>query len=298
MIILLVLTGCRSVRPVSDSQPSISPTVLPLSAQGTLAPPSPTTVGTSTSKPFLTEIRPSPSPTPTTPPETATTTPTATPEPFRICSPVKDLTFNDILATHISNPYNPPSPGSDSPHHGIDIAVFKPGTWVAIGGSPVQSILTGRVAAVLQGSFPFGYGIIIESPLENYPAAVVPLPTPVAQTPLITPLTCPWTTEFPLDSEERSMYVLYAHLELPVELAIGDNVACGEEIGYIGESGNAYNPHVHLETRVGPAGMNFGEMSHYFSTAPQAEMESYCLWRVSGEFQFMDPTLILGLGQD
>ena len=64
---------------------------------------------------------------------------------------------------------------------------------------------------------------------------------------------------------------------------------CGQVIGAIGESGNALNPHLHLEVRLGPAGVRFPGMAHYDSGASPDEMAAYCQWRVSGAFLTLDP---------
>ena len=72
-------------------------------------------------------------------------------------------------------------------------------------------------------------------------------------------------------------------------------MACGELIGATGDTGNALNPHLHVEMRVGPAGANFESMAHYESRASDVEMASYCQWRVSGEFVLVDPGLLLGV---
>ena len=58
-------------------------------------------------------------------------------------------------------------------------------------------------------------------------------------------------------------------------------------------SGNALNPHLHLEARVGPAGTRLDSMAHYDSSASPAEMAAYCLWRVSGAFQRINPLQLL-----
>jgi murein DD-endopeptidase MepM/ murein hydrolase activator NlpD len=109
-------------------------------------------------------------------------------------------------------------------------------------------------------------------------------------------LTCPAINPQPVwDFTSRSLYLLYAHLQAPVEFRMNDPVGCGEQIGVIGQSGNALNPHVHLEARLGPPGARFPGMAHYDSRASAEEMAYYCAWRVSGTFQLMDPMKILAL---
>ena len=99
-----------------------------------------------------------------------------------------------------------------------------------------------------------------------------------------------------MDTSHRSLYILYAHLENEIELQPGDWVTCGQAIGTVGSSGNALNPHLHFETRVGPAAMRFSSMAHYDNSATLEEMSSYCLWRISGLFQMIDPLQVIGLG--
>jgi len=65
----------------------------------------------------------------------------------------------------------------------------------------------------------------------------------------------------------------------------------------VGDSGNALNPHLHLEMRIGPAGITFAGMSHYDNSATSEEMAAYCTWRVSGKFQLVDPLKFIELGQ-
>jgi murein DD-endopeptidase MepM/ murein hydrolase activator NlpD len=87
--------------------------------------------------------------------------------------------------------------------------------------------------------------------------------------------------------------VLYSHLKETPVLETGQSVECGDVIGAIGDSGNALNPHLHLEIRLGPAGALIPSMAHYDSSATLAEMSLYCTWRVSGLFQPLDPLLFL-----
>ncbi|RPI22437.1 MAG: hypothetical protein EHM70_23795 [Chloroflexota bacterium] len=82
-------------------------------------------------------------------------------------------------------------------------------------------------------------------------------------------------------------------LETPA-LETGDEVACGQPLGAVGGSGNALNPHLHLETRLGPGGALIGSLAHYDSSASLLEMNRYCTWRVSGLFQILDPRRLLG----
>jgi murein DD-endopeptidase MepM/ murein hydrolase activator NlpD len=246
--------------------------------------PTPTTQPTSS---------PSPSPNPSsTPRPTLANTPTATQSPFQACSPLHNYT-PEQMPTLVANPYHPPPPGSDDPHAGVDLAETLPGTHVAVAGRAVQAVLDGEVAAVVQDRFPFGNALIIETPLDRLPSGfldTLPVPTR-APTPNFKPvLSCP-AFEVPAswDRSRRSLYLLYAHMQETPTLQMGDQVRCGQVLGIVGKTGNALNPHLHLEARVGPSGAQLGSMSHYDSSATTAELSSYCTWTVSGLFQVIDP---------
>jgi murein DD-endopeptidase MepM/ murein hydrolase activator NlpD len=174
-----------------------------------------------------------------------------------------------------------------------------PGTDIAITGHPVQSAMAGRVAAVIQDRFPYGNAILIETPLETTPPEwwqVLPLPTPGPTLSPTTALTCPDGVSYePSDPDRRSLYILYAHLAEPPALAVESDVACGQVVGLVGDSGNALAPHLHFETRAGPAGLRLESMAHYDASASMEEMRSYCLWRISGMFQLVDPNQVLAL---
>jgi len=127
----------------------------------------------------------------------------------------------------------------------------------------------------------------------NLPPLEIPqfAPTPSVKS----PLTCP---DSPISAEQQtqplSLYLLYAHMQSPSALQPGDAVACGSPLGEIGMSGNALNPHLHLEVRIGPAGVRFPSMAHYDASASNEEMAAYCLWRISGWFQPVDPMGLFG----
>jgi murein DD-endopeptidase MepM/ murein hydrolase activator NlpD len=212
----------------------------------------------------------------------------------RLCPPFPGASQAGLLAA-ISNPFNPPPPGSDDPHQAIDLAVQENG--MALAGGPVQAVLAGRVAMVTQDRFPYGYSLLVETPLDKLPAAwpaELRLPTPAPTLPPPAALTCPDVTPAaPWDETRRSLYILYAHLGEEPAFQPGDPLDCGQPIGQIGQSGNALNPHLHLEVRLGPAGARFASLAHYDNTARPEEMANYCLWRVSNLFQLVDPNLLL-----
>lgn len=227
-------------------------------------------------------------------------TPTSTPDqknglPVRqqICSPMENILLSD-LPGYVVNPYHPPQAGSDDPHHGTDFADQQPGTTIAVSGLPVHAILPGKVAGIISDRFPYGNAVIIESPigLVNIDPEIIPevMPTLSAYPALTCP---PLQGPLTLDEKKQSFYLLYAHLQSQPTMTIGDEVSCGQNLGVIGESGNALNPHLHLEIRIGPGGARFPSMAHYDNSASTDEMAFYCLWRISGLFQTIDPMKVL-----
>ena len=240
---------------------------------------------------------PEPTNSPVAPP-VPSKTPTPAPERVAVCSPLEGILLSE-LGNFMTNPFNPPVAGSDDPHQGIDLADFLPGTRVAIKGRGVAAIMGGRVAAVLNGDFPFGYGVILETAWSGTAENVPLLPTPFPDTPLYTTLSCPAVTRFDVNQDARSVYVMYAHLDGPVDIDVGEQVDCGQVIGRIGDSGNALNPHVHVEVRAGPSRLTLVDgMSHYDPSATAAEMDAYCLWRVDGSFQLLDPADLFGVDEE
>ena len=261
-----LLCGCAG----GLARPSPSPQPAPL--------PSPT--GT---------IAPSPSPAPS-----ATLTPADTPVPLALfCSPLEGFERAQLLAA-VSNPYHPPPPGSDMPHAGLDLADTAPGSQLARTGRSVRAFMAGRAAAVIHDRFPFGNALIVETSLQGLAlpdGLSLPgmAPTPAA----IQSLTCPAPSGAWDFSAPRSLYILYAHLQAAPAFTSGDALACGQPIGQVGMSGNAINPHLHFETRLGPPGLTFASLAHYDVSATPAEMAAYCDWSVRGVFQLVDPLLWL-----
>ena len=276
LLYALLLTACAPTAPTMEA-----PTATPIALVTALLP-TETTI---------------PAPTPTPAPETPTPSPTQITLP-RLCAPLQDLPLEGMEAL-ISNPYHPPRPGYDDPHAGIDLAVRLPDSQVAVSGHPVQAAIAGQVAMVVQNRFPFGNALVIETPLDAFPAdwwSAAEVPEPAPTLPPLSALTCPPGPELSIaDPNRRSLYILYAHLQSPPALQMGDTVSCGQVIGTVGESGNALNPHLHFESRVAPSGLRLTGMSHYDAGANAEEMSSYCLWSVSGLFQLVDPRNVLRL---
>lgn len=237
------------------------------------------------------EIEENPSPT-----FTQTVLLTSSPVPkmntFNVCSPLVDYPI-DNLVNMISNPFLPPKPGSDDPHQGVDFSVIDPDIRIALKGSAVQSILAGEVVMVMNDRFPYGNAVLVETPFHKLPVGWVKRLENQTKPDLFgtnSSLTCPagWDQQAH-ENSELSLYILYAHLDAPLTYALGDQVDCGDEIGSIGDSGNALAPHLHIEMRYGYSSGIEGSMAHYTVSADEQEMSNYCRWRVSGWFRLMDP---------
>jgi murein DD-endopeptidase MepM/ murein hydrolase activator NlpD len=193
----------------------------------------------------------------------------------------------------IVNSFAPPRVGSDDPHQGVDIAVIDPLYQIALEGQSVHAVMDGIVAGVIDERFPYGNAILVETSLVQLPSGwieTVEIPTPASRRDVHPSLTCPeGESPLNLDESRRSYYLIYAHLQAPSALRVGERVTCGQVLNAIGNSGNSLNPHLHLELRVGPAGARFDSMAHYTGSASSQEMYNYCLWRVSETFQLLDP---------
>jgi hypothetical protein len=65
----------------------------------------------------------------------------------------------------------------------------------------------------------------------------------------------------------------------------------------VGTTGyNIVNPHLHLETRIGPQGATFLEgMKYYDTRATEAEQANYEMWRTSGYFRHFDPLDLINM---
>ncbi len=225
---------------------------------------------------------------------TSTISPTASPQ---VCSPLEGISLAELPQLMTGDVFNPPAPGHEDGHHGVDFAFYRRGNLTTMLGLPVQAILPGKVAAVIDNEKPYGNAIIIETPLENIPTqwhTTINLSAPIATVQPDSRLTCPKAPAAAwMSSSQRSVYHLYAHLkELPVA-KVGDVVSCGQVIGEVGTTGNSVNPHLHLETRIGPAGATFSGLGHYDTRISEEDRSNYCTWRVSGWFQMFDPMSLL-----
>ena len=269
-LLLLFLCGCSSAAVNEQPVNETTPVIVEIK---------------NTSLPTITPLPPTETPLPT-----QTFTPTVEILPF--CSPLEGIELSKIV-NMVGNPYNPPVEGSDDAHQGLDLADRLSGSEITLEGRPVQAMLSGRVAGIILDRFPYGNAVIIETPVENL-RLNMSLPQPVLYGTRTSALSCPDNTYANAPaSEELSIYWLYGHLQEEPTLQIGDQVICGEVIGKIGKTGNALNPHLHIEARIGPSGTSFNSLAHYDASATIDEMQNYCLWRISGLFRVLDPLKVL-----
>jgi len=199
-----------------------------------------------------------------------TITGTPTPDSVELCSPLHDHLIQE-LQEFVSAPYDPPPPGKEQRHHGVDFSYYQRGERQSIQGVGVQSVLPGVVAAAISESFPYGNFVIIETPFTDVPSE---------------------TREQLEIKEGESLYLLYAHMEDSPLVNLGDRVAACQLLGSVGKSGNAGIPHLHLEARTGPSGAVFEAMAYYTTRTTEEERSNYELWRTSGEFVHFDPMLL------
>lgn len=232
-----------------------------------------------------------PSPIPATSTIVPTATMTAVPE-AQICSPFAGWDRVQLIES-ISNPFHPPATRSDDPHQGVDFSDLDPDFGYAREGLAVYAVLAGRVAGVIADRFPYGNAVVIETTLDDLPAGLA-IPEKYSEPAVATALTCPPAAELTGgQGKPQALYLLYAHLQEQLEVAVGDSIECGQPLGNVGGTGNALAPHLHLEARAGPAGQQFTSMAHYMSSASETEMANYCVWRVSGQFPLLDPMMLI-----
>ncbi len=215
-----------------------------------------------------------PTRTPTRLPDTPSPLPSNTPTPkppFKICSPL-EIHSLEVLPKIISDPYRPPPAGRDERHHGVDFSHYLFGGLTTIRGVVVQSVMPGVAAAAISDSFPFGNFTIMETPFIDLPDSL--------------------TVRLQIKPGE-SLYILYAHLEQPPMVVLGEYIPACHPLGSVGKSGNAGVTHLHLETRIGTSGVHFPVMSNYLEDTTPEEEQNYVLWRTSGEFRHFDPMDLL-----
>lgn len=201
---------------------------------------------------------------PTTESESLTTTET------QVCSPLEGHTI-DELPEIVSAAYDPPPPGKEERHHGVDFSYYRRGERKSILGVGVQSVFVGRVVAAVTESFPYGNFVLVETPAANLPSDL--------------------PGELGLE-DDQSLYLLYAHLQNPPLVSSGDSLISCQLLGEVGKSGNAGIAHLHLEARIGPQGAVMKGMAYYHTQTSAEERSNYELWRTSGTFQHLDPMRI------
>lgn len=144
-------------------------------------------------------------------------------------------------------------------------------------GEPIQAVLPGVVASALHDLYPYGNMVMVETTSAQLPPEVV------------------LSLGF---RPGESLYLLYAHLDASPTVNLGDPVVACQLLGEVGMTGNTELPHLHLETRLGPAASVFESMRYYDTRASLEELAVYELWRTSGVFRHFDPMHLLSFPLD
>ena len=174
---LVFLAACQAASPVRTPAATLQPT--------------PTIQPAASTAPAAT-LSPSPM---TSATETSTAAPALEPSATpgaQLCSPLEGVAWADLPGM-ISNPFHPPRAGSDDPHQAVDFADIGADGY-ALTGRGVQAVLEGRIAAVVADRFPYGYALMVETPLERLPGSrleALSLPAPAPTLAVIPALTCP-----------------------------------------------------------------------------------------------------------
>jgi murein DD-endopeptidase MepM/ murein hydrolase activator NlpD len=222
---------------------------------------------------------------------TATLTPTATESfiasatpdvlpsefilPPSLCSPLAVQPLENI-AEIITQPFIAPrqlddGTYKDDAHHGVDLGYYTR-NGENFTGTPVLSATNGWVAALIFDRPPYGDAVLVETPFEKIPAHVV-------ESQSIPP--------------GHSLYILYAHLQNLQPFNLQQEITCGDQLAQTGLTGFTGGPHLHFETRWGPAGQTFESMAYYQVTTTEQERANYVTWRMSGTFRLFDPMILL-----
>lgn len=218
--------------------------------------------------------------TPTAAPATPTILPTATAhallkaEPL-ICSPLAIQPL-DKLNLIITQPFIMPrvmddGTYKDSGHHGLDIGFITRGKQ-KFTGTPVLAVVDGTISTIIHNRPPYGDMVMLETPYEHIPTKIIA------------------NHKIPVGD---SLYTVYAHLQNIQQLIIGQEVNCGHQIAETGLTGMTDGPHLHFETRWGPARASFPVMAYYLSNVTADEVKNYTIWRMSGKYQLFDPFELL-----
>lgn len=199
------------------------------------------------------------------------------------------------LTEIITQPFKMPPLGFDNDHQGVDFSYYRRNGRIGIQGLEIYSAMEGKVAAVLKQKMVYGNAVMIETPISQIPFAwLSKLNFPSIESTVVPNprLTCPVVKNdsfSQLDTSKRSLYLLYAHMEQPPVLKVGDVIRCGQIIGTVGNSGKSTNPHLHIEVRIGPSNAVFEGLAHYDASTSEMERHNYCVWRVSNLFEMTDP---------
>ena len=230
---------------------------------------------------------------------TSTIPPTPTTEvAIQVCSPLQGIEL-EKLKEITSYPWIEPLPYVENidRHPAIDFSFYQHWEYTTFANFPIQSILPGKVVLIEDNRFPYGYMVLIETPLTQVDPSFLPsIPQPTPLPPSIYTIDdrCPVEgKKVAYDSSAKSIYVLYAHLSSLPLVKTGDTVWCGEQIGFAGKTGNAAEEHLHLEIRIGPSNALFNSIASYHSSITPEERYNYCIWTTSGVFQAVDPALLL-----
>lgn len=232
-----------------------------------------------------------------TPFPTATVNPTPTQEiATGVCSPLIGIS-REKLYRITSNKYDSPNPYVESGHPAIDLSFYGFETFTTFKNFPLQAVLPGKVILVENNRFPYGYMLLVETPLSQIDSsflASIPQPTPLPESIYKIEDRCPVTgNPVTWDTSGKSLYVLYAHLSQLPETIVGDDISCGQPIGFAGTSGNSAEDHLHLEMRIGPSNAQFNSIASQHSSTTLEERYNYCIWSISGVFQPFNPATFL-----
>lgn len=257
-------TATIYVSPTNTVTGTLPPTATPTKTPTQTA--SPTTTNTPTSTPTNTAT-----PTQTYTP-TNTYTPTATEIPL-LFSPIDNVSIQQ-LPDILTDGYHPPPGLLDDRHHGVDFAFYRRGDLLSIEGVLVRSILPGKVVGRIVDRPPFGNGVIIETLYADLPIGLADL----------------------LGIEPgESLYHFYAHMYAEPPVAMGESISLGEVIGAVGRTGYVTEPHLHLETRIGPSYGIFPPMAYFSADTTESERQTYILWRTSGIYNHFDPMILFAV---
>jgi len=260
LLLLLLLPACAA--PLLPAAVPVELTLAPPDVTSRPAPsPSPSLLATQTEENADRSATDMPSP---------KTTPTPA---FLLCTPLSLHPLSE-LPQIVGDPYNPPPPGREERHHGVDFAYYHYADRDSMQGEPIQSILPGVVAAAIHDLYPYGNMVIVETSPALLPDEVV---------------------GFLGFRPDESLYVLYAHMDSAPAVSIGHVVEACQPLGEVGMTGNTELPHLHLESRLGPGGSVFESMRYYDTRATLEELATYELWRTSGVYRHFDPMILLSI---